>query len=341
MLSSGMRSVGSCLGLLLVFAAGPVLAEPKPDEAEHWSFAGGIELGIFGHTGKGNVDGTDVNGGPAGCDTTPFTAPIGVPCVRIPNPRPLQDLGTAIVEPDRSREEILSFVFGATLEAMTPQVADVPTRPRFFMDVSILNPFTNEVGLAREANPGVLALPTEAPGGQEGSEAAIQGRGHAITVQPQGPQVHAGLGLAFSFDFGPERIRIKPSFVYSRVRLDVFAVAKRPVRLTQRGNAVIELDRDFRFINVQDKTKEVYHGIGPALEIEYLTGERWGPLEATVFIKGHVSRLFGDLETRFQQENSDQPRGAGEIVRFRYSQDRWIYRATTGIRFHWVPRSMR
>ena len=96
---------------------------------------------------------------------------------------------------------------------------------------------------------------------------------------------------------------------------------------------------------------EVYHGLGPALEIEYETRNRVGPFAVSLFAKGNASYLFGDLKTEMQRTNQDgdvyQLNDMGEqvpideSVNWKYTQDRWVYRVTTGIRFRLVPKRKR
>ena len=80
---------------------------------------------------------------------------------------------------------------------------------------------------------------------------------------------------------------------------------------------------------------------GIAVEIEYETANRIGPFSVSLFIKGHASHLLGDLKTRLQQTNQDPTVTGDETVNWKYSQDSWVFRASTGIRFRLVPRRRR
>ncbi|MEZ4331389.1 MAG: hypothetical protein R3F35_06530 [Myxococcota bacterium] len=303
-------------GAILLGSPATASAEPSAlEDPTHWVFSTALEAGIYGHTGKGNTHGSLITG------------------PRIANPSVQEDLGPTVVPDLRSREEVLSALLGGTFEVMTPQLFEVASRPRLFMDVNISAALASEVGLARQFDPGKMGLPDNITAGTGVGEAAIVGRGTAITVQPQGPQIHAGLGVALAIELPDEVIRIKPSIVYSRTILDVKAVANRAVRLRAQSGAP-SLENDFRLIQLADDFTEVYHGLGPALELEYEPGTRLGPLAMTLYIKGHASYLFGDLKTRMIGINPDYP---DETVRWKYTQDRWAFRAATGIRLRWDP----
>ena len=296
-------------------------------ELTRWVPSAALEVGIFGHTGKGNIDSTDVG--------TPRVDPISLVFGDVPGPGVLQN-------PIASREQILSALVGGDFEIMTPQLADLPTHPRLFFDINISAVLTNDVGLARSGEPSFLQFPSNFDPGSVLGENVVAGRGTKITVQHQGPQLHAGLGAAFTFDFGEERIRIKPSVVYSRIVTDIFAIANRAVRLrTPEGGVPRDFDAEFRKIELTDKTREIYHGVGPAVEIEYETANRIGPFSVSLFIKGHASHLLGDLKTRLQQTNQDPTVTGDETVNWKYSKDSWVFRASTGIRFRLVPRRRR
>lgn len=305
-------SIGVAIALAS-FSASAADAEMLEDPT-HWVFSGALEVGIHGHTGKGNIKGS------------PLTGP------RVNPPLIDQDLGPNVVEDLRSREEVLSALVGGTFEIMSPQLFEAAGRPRLFLDLNISAALASEVGLARDSDPGQMSLPSPVSGSLIG-EASIVGRGAAITVQPQGPQIHAGLGAAFTIDLADELIRIKPSLVYSRTILDVDAITNRAVRLPPPAPPVT-LETHFRLIQLTDDFTEVYHGLGPALEIEYEPGTRVGPVGITLYLKGHASYIFGDLKTRMLGVNPEYP---DETVSWKYSQDRWAFRASTGIRLRWDP----
>ncbi len=328
----GGRRVGvgalSCLLLASAVEAESDMRKRHEGELERWVVSGALEVGVMGSTGKGNVRGT-----PTGPPRASNIDPVGVGDESTSN----------VVGDDSSREQITSALVGGSLELMSPAVADVPSQPRFFMDVFIAAALANEVSLARDGNPGAMGFPDVFDQRQPLGERLVAGRGNGVFVQPQGPQVHAGIGPAFTFDlFGEHRIRIKPSLVYSRLRVDVKAVASRAVRTANTINFTNRVFEDeFRTIELQDRHNEVYHGLGPALELEYDTGNRFGPFEVTLFMKGHASRLFGDVTTDLSKANPNPLSEAEERVFWKYRQDRWIYRGSTGVRLRYLPKRKR
>jgi hypothetical protein len=302
----------------------PSRAEAETDDSS-WILYGNPEfLSVYAHTGKGNFSSTELTG----------------PRVAANQLVQNGDLGTEVEAPNRSREIIASALVGGTFGFLTPAVI-VPSRPRLFLDVNVAMPATTEVQLARSGDPGKLSFPDG--GGTSGvlvTEGALVGRGTAITVQHQGPQVHAGLGVSFELPLDDERsIRFKPSAVYSRTVIDVSALTVRGVRLNTDRDTNQSLEDDFRQIRLSDARTEVYHAAGPSLEIEYVPGIDWGPFSLSVYGRGHASYILTDPVTRMQQCNVEggQP---GECADWKYTQDRWAYRASVGFHINWTPRPL-
>ncbi|MEM9175532.1 MAG: hypothetical protein AAGC67_09885 [Myxococcota bacterium] len=295
--------------------ASPAHAESDVDPERRWAPAVAFQVDVLGNTGKAFTDGTDIVG--------PRAANAG--------PRFFDVPGTVVLESARSRQQLTTALIGGDFELMTPRLASSLNAPRLFVNVNVAAATGPEVGLARDGNPGNLAIP---PGITDSSSAfvgeeAISGRGVKTTVQFQGPQVHAGFGAAFLVEASGHRFRVKPSFVYSRLPVDVYGVLKRAVRLNNNVGAARTYDNTYRSIELSAKQREVYHAAGAALEIEYETGDRIGPVAWSVFLKGQGSMIFGDLETNLTERNPDFP---DEQVFFTYKHDRWFYRIGTGIR---------
>ncbi len=332
--STALRSVGGLLLTLVAFAGGlcsgslaraddsaSVAEAPGLPEPDQWMIYGGPEIAIYAQTGKGNTSGTEITG----------------PRVDPPCPG-CGDLGTAVVDPIRSRETISSFLAGATFGVLTPAL-DLPGKPRAFVDINISSAQTIETSLARTGNPGVLAFPSEGRSFLPIGENAMAGGGTQMSVQQQGPQIHAGLGVSFEFPISTtEMIRIKPAIVYSRTIAEIEGLAVRPVRLNDDSGDDQQLD-DFRVINLAAQFTKVYHSSGPSLEVEYFPDIKWGPLTLSVYGRAHASYSFTSPKTILQQCNTagGQP---GECVQWKYTQDRWAYRATLGVHVNWVPRAL-
>lgn len=320
---SGQRiglALGCASALMSIFGAPTTSRAEDPASAARptWVLYGGPEVAIYGGTGKANSSSSEITG------------------PRVANPRPrIGDLGTLISDPERSREEVLAALVGGTFGVMTPELMSGPVRPRFFLDVNISAAMASEVQLARRSNPGPISINEPRSPSFPTGEGTLLGIGTQITAQPQGPQIHAAFGPAFEFSVDENIVRIRPAVVYSRTVLDIKGQTKRAVRLNEDAGVNQTLD-DFRLIELDDSMREVYHGAGPALEIEYEPGMKLGPFNLTLYLRAHASYLFGDLETSLQQANPD-PAAPGETVSWRYEQDRWAYRAGTGLRLNWAP----
>ena len=317
--------------LLTVAMAGVVGAESARErydgELEKWQLSAGVEMGIYGTSAEGDATGTTL---------------VGPRATNIDQLR--GDEGPEVIAPLRDENDIYSAVLGGTFGVMTPAPFDIASQPRLFLDVSILPALTLESSVVRDGDPGEFRLPPDIT--QRAAfvaERLVLGRGTKITSQQQGVQFHAGLGVAFTFDLEESRIRIKPSLRYSRTENKVSATAKRAVRTLNVDPTVVDADGrsmkvrsldHFRLLSLGDNFTEVYHAAGPALEIEFLTEEAFGPFHVSLFIKGGASYIFGDLKTEFVDSNPLYPE---ETVRFKLKNDPWSYLATAGIRLSFSP----
>ena len=323
-------------GMSAIAGVASAKSDRQRDELRKWTPSVAIEVGIYGHTGKGNIDSTEI-AGPRVNPPVPLRSGDFPP---IEDPNNPGSLINVITRPLASREEISNAVLGVNLELMSPALTTAGPAPRLFMDLSIAEPMGSEVRLAIDADPSELSISPDAADNFPVGEAALLGRGHRVAIQNQGAQVHAGIGAAFTINWGAETIRIKPSLVYSRIKQVVTVTSRRGIRLSddQRINVSLDDPTDYRFFNFDDQRDEVYHGIGPALEIEYDTGGRIGPFEVTMFLKGHASRFFGDVTTEITATNPEYP---AEQIFYKYSQDRWVFRGTSGFRFRLNPQERR
>lgn len=323
---STSRRIG--LGLLATLIGWTTTAagaeEPSAvDEAfprASWWLYGNPEIGIYGHSAKGSSSSTNITG------------------PRVANPKSdYGDLGVEISAPERSRERVMSALPGATFGALTPAL-DVTGRPRLFMEVNISFPVTTETQYARRGNPGTITLPdnTDSAATPIG-EGVLNGVGTQLSVQQQGPQVHAGFGASAEMPLaGNQLIRIKPGLMYSRTILDIKGQTIRAVRLNNQFGVNQDLS-DYRFISLRDDRTEVYHSIGPSIELEYLPGIQWGPLNLSFYGRAHAAYSLTGLKTQMESCNvaGGQP---DECARWKYVQDPWAYRFTAGVHLNWIPK---
>ena len=287
-----------------------------------WILYAAPEIGIYAHTGKGNSSSTQITGPRIGDDD------LGN-----------GDLSRTISQSERSREVVASFLAGGTVGFLTPAL-DLSGHPRAFVDLNVSIPMTTETELARRANPGLLAFPRGVHPPSPVGEGAMVGIGTQLSVQQQGPQVHAGIGVSFELPFSSgQLIRFKPSVVYSRTILDIKGQVVRAVRLNNHAGTNQQLD-DFRVIGLKDERTEVYHSAGPAFELEYVPGLQWGPFAFSLFAKGHAGFVLNSRKTKMQQCNTEggQP---NECMNWKYTQDPVAYRATFGFHVNWTPRAFR
>ncbi len=285
-----------------------------------WILYAAPEIGIYAHTGKGNSSSTQITGPRVDPDA------LGT-----------GDLSMTISQSERSRELVASFLAGGTFGFLTPAL-DLSGHPRAFVDLNVSIPMTTETELARRANPGVLAFPRGPRPPQPVPEGAMVGIGTQLSVQQQGPQVHAGVGVSFEIPFSDgELIRFKPSVVYSRTILDIKGQLVRAVRLNNSAGESQQLD-DFRLIGLKDERTEVYHSVGPSFELEYVPGLQWGPFAFSLFARSHAGFVLNSRKTKMQQCNTEggQP---NECMYWKYTQDPVAYRATFGFHVNWVPKA--
>lgn len=294
------------------------MAPGLPDPS-NWMIYGGPEIAIYALTGKGNSSGTALTG--------PRVDPTCPQC---------GDLGSNVWEHERSRDLVASFLAGGTFGALTPAL-DLPGKPRLFVDLNISSPQTSETSLARNGNPGKVDFPSEARTSPPIGEGAMSGGGSQMSVQQQGPQIHAGLGVSLEFPIlDAQLVRIKPSVVYTRTITDIEGVTVRPVRLNDDANNDQQLD-DFRIISLSATQRKVHHASGPSLEVEYFPNLTLGPIIFSVYGRAHASYSWTSPKSILRSCNTagGEP---DECMTWKYTQDRWAYRATLGVHLNWMPR---
>lgn len=308
------------------FARAESRAAPLEDEFAKWQFSAGLEFGLYGTSGEGDVS------------SSPLVGP------RADNINQLNgDEGPNVVADQSDTQDALaSGLLGGTFGVMTPALFDTASKPRLFLDVSILPAITLETSVVRDGDPGEFRLPEDVPPiAAFVPERLVLGSGTNLTSQHQGVQFHASLGMAFMIvELEEGYLRVKPSFHYSRVENKVSAIANRAVRVLNAdprdpvSNQSIRSLDSFRTISLSDESTEVYHGVGPALELEYVTPEAFGPFGVSLFLKGAATHLLGNLETKFQIANADNPE---ETVSFRFENDPWSYSGSVGVRLLFSP----
>jgi hypothetical protein len=245
---------------------------------------------------------------------------------------PVRNGDPVYIQPTSDDDQVeVTPIAGMDFEVMSPQIAEDYGAPRFFIDVNMSAMIGRRDDLGKVGIIGDMIVPQPEFNPTLIPETVIEGQGSKVDVTMEPFAVRAGIGMAFTHDFGEARIRFKPSVVYNRFEIKVVGQTHRAVQLTDRPTDLSE----FRLIALRDARKDVFHGIGPAMEIEMDSG-RVGDFVTSIFLKGHVSFVIGDTETELQANNGD-PAGAGEYSRYKTEVSRWSSRVSTGFRIRWNP----
>ena len=160
-------------------------------------------------------------------------------------------------------------------------------------------------------------------------EEVVTGQGSRTFAEIQPFVLTAGLGVAFTVDFGRLRMRIKPSVEYLRETLDITGIVNRAVKL--RFAPPAEGLDNFRLISLTSSTTEVYHGVGPGLELEADT-VRAGPFMMSIYLAGQVYSIFGNRDVELSNTNE-----FGETAEWSFEQSAWGGGARAGLRSRWLP----
>lgn len=306
-----MRAVRAASPLLILTLALPLAAgaESKPsDGARRWSPSLAITTGLLAQDAKASSFAGPVIG--------PALEPISQPI------RPATDgAGT-----------LLAAEVGASLELMTPRLADGFAQPRLFAHAGLAAAFGSAKNLAHEGALEPLAPPPVNPH-DPFSEDVVVGQGTQTRAQTQPLLVSAGGGVAFDVDWWGLRLRIKPSIEYYREEIRLEGSTNRAifVRATNGNILLAEFDDSVRKISFASAVTQAYHGVGPGLEIE-TDVERIGPFIWSMFVNGKATAFIGDLELATNVVNE-----FGEVADWSFEKARWAYRAHLGLRFRWLP----
>jgi hypothetical protein len=235
---------------------------------------------------------------------------------------------------------------GGQFELMTPGLKKLPGRPRFYVagDVSWSFGFNRDV--AKEGDPGEFLFPP----GFNVPEASVKGQGSRATIEPEDLVVGANAGMAFSVDIGERRLRIKPNVGYLRQEL-VYTGSVNRALLINTGNGsnlvVPPIQPTWGEIEIKAEDQEVYHAIGPGLELEF-DAARAGPIMLSVFANANAYKIIAGDRT-IEMEGTDtwenylpQEFGGGtqtrtESAEWKFVKAPWSYRGSVGLRFRWVP----
>jgi hypothetical protein len=311
--------------------APPGAADGEPaakDEAERWVPSFSLFSGVLVQNAEGDLASSRILGECA--DPPPGTRPPDpAHCEQQVRPTaPPSDVPLPSVTISGDDRMVTPFV-GGSLELMTPGLTYIPGRPRLFVHGDAAASFSATRDVAKEGVPDTFAV-TE--GVDFAKESTVLGQGSTTSAEVMPLVISAGAGVAFTLEAWERRIRIKPSVEYVREEIEVEGVVKRVVQTRYRPSPRAEDFPDgFRRIELSGREKQVFHGVGPGLEVEMDT-LRAGPFMLAVYLAGTAHRFLGDLEVEFSDTNED-----GESADWHFEKNDWAFRGFVGLRFRWVP----
>jgi hypothetical protein len=315
---AALRTCSVALVLTALAGPSPSHAEARPDETERWVPSVAVFGGIIGQTASGDV----ISGLVMGDQLPPLNllckTPLGTPDINCIRP------------PAAGEDTLLAATVGGSVELMTPRLFGAAGRPRLFAHTDFAAAFGFESTIAGEGAPGEFGLVAAAGTITNLSEGSVTGQGSRTLAEIQPFVLSAGLGVAFTLEFGHRRIRIKPSVEYMRETLDISGIVNRAVKIDNPAPPAEGLD-NFRLISLTSSTTEIYHGVGPGLEFE-ADAVRAGPFVLSLFVAGQAYSIFGKRDIELSDTNE-----FGETAEWRFQKEKWGWGARAGLRFRWLP----
>jgi hypothetical protein len=215
------------------------------------------------------------------------------------------------------------FVVGS-LEIMTPRLLDGFAHPRVFAHVDVGGLFAVQKDVAKEGAPKDFVAPTDPP---VNTDTAIDGQGSRTRAEPRPLVLTAGAGMAFSFDVGERRLRVKPSVEYLREEVRVSG-------LVHRAFVTDPNVPSYLFVELSASKDAVFHGFGPGLEIEADVA-RWNSLVVGVLASAQYYWIMSDQKVELSDSGQFGPLPAS--AQWQYKKGLHAVRAAVGMRFRWAP----
>jgi hypothetical protein len=286
------------------------------DELDRWVPSLGIFSGVFGQTAEAAI---------MSSNTLTLTGPEPV--------RPATDGSDVLWSP---------FV-GGNLELMTPGWHLIPGSPRLFVRGGADATFGFNRDIAKEGAPSQLKFPTLTPTQCTCllDEREVPGQGSSLRAKVRSLELSAGAGIAFSFELGERRVRLKPSVEYMRTELELKGKVRRATLFSPGNEAdpmamppIPERPTIFRFIPIDGEDDLTVDGLGAGLELEADAG-RAGPFVLSLYLSGQAYRVIGDTEVSFTGTFTDLL--GSQSSTWDFEIDPWYYRGGVGLRFRFVP----
>jgi len=294
------------------------------------------------------------HGGPGSAILAPCTQGIVEPGVDprtgpptfFADPSPLRD-------PADGSDLTLWPSVGIDLQLASPAIVELPyeINPRIFFGASLTASFPPTRTIATEGNVGVVEEPETRTPSVGISTIALEGVGSETESVPQTLEYSAHVGFAIPLQYRGRTINIKPSFGWARWSLDVtgrvHAGIKDDVNGISGSNST-PFGSNLRAIYLEDEKVLNVDGIGPGIEVEYISGQ-FGDLGAAVFVSAHAYKVLGDRKVELQDAVTFPGGGPGVVnpddllledtyrAQWEHEIDPWFYRLRLGIRVHYNP----
>lgn len=240
------------------------------------------------------------------------------------------EISQQIRPPTEDDDAIRGFRAGISLELMSPRLLSGFGAPRLFIHVDPMLAEGFERRVAGSGDPGPFVEAELPPAVTRSDPNIFSGQGTRLQAEVDPFILNAGIGMAFTIDAFEKRVRVKPSFEYLREKLTVTGAVNRVVQVAQIP--LKNTPSDFRFIALQDSDEQVYHAIGPGLEIE-VDANRLGPFLISPFLAVRAFYFLGNLDVSLRDENE-----FGENATWEFERDPWQWDGRVGIRLRWAPR---
>ena len=155
------------------------------------------------------------------------------------------------------------------------------------------------------------------------------GQGTRTSAETQPLAISAGAGVAFSFDIGERRVRLKPSFEYVREQIEGTGEMRNVSGTRESVDGVVQVPFDKTLLF--GSRKKTLHGLGGGLEIE-MDAAKVGAFDLSIFAGAQVYRLLGDRSFEFASSEGTNTTSWSVTV------DRLLYQAGVGLRFRYLPK---
>jgi hypothetical protein len=329
------------LAALPAFAAAEDSQQARSEKAleRRWIPAFGIKSGVFFQTQESSSEADCLLGGVG--DDLDVSNCSGTTLVERASLREPQDDDMWAVSP----------YVGANVQLMSPGFSrHYPVR--FFVSGEIVANFATSRNIASEGDPSGVTFPELKTALDQFPAKAFLGAGSRTTSQLQTLSWGADLGLVFPVRFQGRELRIKPSAGWVRFGMDIDGLVLAAVKDDLLPGTPVEIVPGFfipcsltlcygsnaREVTLAAEDSLMLNAIGPGLELELDAG-RFGSIGASLYLGAHVYRVLGDRSVNLSADSVAVPDGMSPdiyVADWKFKMDPWLYRASVGIRFHWL-----